>query len=124
ARGELISRAKDGFRRVTALVLDQVISRGRAETVRGEEFLGPQPVVLLYRAPHVSIGHAVPSHHVFTPPRIILARGGPGRGWRPVVWSGQRLAAVDVQRLAGQEPVGQGEQDTLGDLLGGADPPG
>jgi hypothetical protein len=27
--------------------------------------------------------------------------------------SGQRLAAVDVQRLAGEEGAGQGEQDVL-----------
>jgi hypothetical protein len=38
ARGELISRAQDGFRRITALVLDQFISRGRAETMLREEF--------------------------------------------------------------------------------------
>jgi hypothetical protein len=36
--------------------------------------------------------------------------------------SGQGLAAVDVQGLAGKERVGQGEHDTLGDVLGGADP--
>jgi hypothetical protein len=36
--------------------------------------------------------------------------------------SGRRLAAVDVQRLAGEERIGQREQDTLGDVLDRADP--
>jgi len=37
---------------------------------------------------------------------------------------GQRLAAVDVQRLAGEEGAGQREQDGVGDVVGGADAPG
>src|SRR5512133_3682937 len=60
ARGELISHAQDCFRRVTAFVPDQIISRGRSESMRGEEPLRPQSVVLLYRAQHVSMGHLVP----------------------------------------------------------------
>src|SRR6185437_14509036 len=62
ARGELIRCAQDCFRRVTAFVPDQVIGRGRAETMRREELLGLQPVVLLYRAQYVITGDAVPRH--------------------------------------------------------------
>src|SRR6266516_346217 len=62
AGGELISRAQDRFRRVTAFVPDQVISRGRAETMFSEERLRPEPVVVLYRAHHVIAGHVVPYH--------------------------------------------------------------
>jgi len=38
--------------------------------------------------------------------------------------SGERLAAVDVQRLAGEEGAGHGEQDAVGDVVRGADAPG
>src|SRR5438874_483543 len=41
ARGELISRAQDCFRRVTAFVRDQIISRGRSESMGREEPLRP-----------------------------------------------------------------------------------
>ena len=41
ARGELISRAQDCFRRVTAFVPDQIVSRGRSESMRREEPLRP-----------------------------------------------------------------------------------
>src|SRR2546427_13236489 len=58
ARGELISRAQDCFRRVTAFVPDQIVSRGRSESMR--RALRPQSVVLLYRTQHVSMGHLVP----------------------------------------------------------------
>jgi DNA-binding CsgD family transcriptional regulator len=36
--------------------------------------------------------------------------------------SGKRLAAVDVQRLTGEEGAGQGEQHAPGDVVGGPDP--
>src|SRR6266480_7195059 len=62
AGGELISRAQDRFRRVTAFVPDQVVSRGLAETMFREERLRPEPVVVLYRAHHVFAGHVVPYH--------------------------------------------------------------
>src|SRR5215469_5993241 len=62
AGGELVRGAQDCFRRVTVFVPDQVVGGGRAETVRGEELLRPQPVVLRYRAHHVITGHAVPRH--------------------------------------------------------------
>jgi hypothetical protein len=35
--------------------------------------------------------------------------------------SGQRLAAVDMQRLAGEEGTGRGEQDSVRDVVGSAD---
>jgi glucose-6-phosphate 1-dehydrogenase len=60
---ELIGRAQDGLRRVEMLVPDQVVGRGRAETMLGEEALRPQPAVLPDRAHHVITGHMVP-HHV------------------------------------------------------------
>jgi hypothetical protein len=41
-----------------------------------------------------------------------------------VVRSGERLAAVDVMGLAGEEGVRRGEQDALRDVLGSADAPG
>jgi hypothetical protein len=41
AGGELVGRAQDGLGRVTAFVPDQVIRRGRAETVGGENRSGP-----------------------------------------------------------------------------------
>jgi len=51
AGGELIRRAQDGFRRVTAFVPDQVVGRGRAENrARRRNASGPQSVVVLYRA--------------------------------------------------------------------------
>ena len=37
-----------------------------------EELLWAQPVVLLYRAQHVTTGHAVPHHHVFIPPGMVM----------------------------------------------------
>jgi hypothetical protein len=58
ARGELIRRTQDCFRRVNALVPNQVIRRGRAESMLGIEPLGPQLVVLPYRAHHVGMRHA------------------------------------------------------------------
>jgi hypothetical protein len=36
--------------------------------------------------------------------------------------SGERLAAVDVQRLPGEEGVGKGQQDALRDVLRSAEP--
>jgi hypothetical protein len=54
ARGELVGCAEDRFRQVTALVPDQLVRPGRGETVRGEERLRPQPVVLLCRVQHLS----------------------------------------------------------------------
>src|ERR1700746_3650450 len=57
ARREFICGAQNGFRRVTACVPDQVISRRGAETMRREERLRPQLVVLLYRAQYVISGH-------------------------------------------------------------------
>src|SRR6476660_3115659 len=68
ARCELISCAQDCFRRVTAPLPGQLISRGGREAMLREEPLGPQSVVLFYRAQHVSTGHVVPGHHVFIPP--------------------------------------------------------
>src|SRR5262249_22189802 len=65
ARGELVSCAQDRFRWVAAFFPGQLISRGGSETMLGEEPLRPQPVVLLYRAQHVSTRHAVPGHHGF-----------------------------------------------------------
>ena len=41
ARGELISRAQDCFRRVKAFVPDQIVRRGRSESVRREEPVRP-----------------------------------------------------------------------------------
>src|SRR6202044_4134373 len=115
ARGELIRRAQDGFRRVTAFVPHQVVGRGRAETMLGEERLRPQSVVVLYRAQHVSIGDAVPSHHVLTPPRIILARRGPGYGWPPAVWFSQVSGSPPsmCKARAGRNPVAQGHNKPL-----------
>jgi hypothetical protein len=37
--------------------------------------------------------------------------------------SGKRLAAVDVQRLTGEEGTRQGEQHALSDVVGGSYPP-
>ncbi len=69
ARGELIGRAQNGFRRVAAFVPDQVIRRGGGEAVRGEEAGRTQPVVLLNRAHYVITGHRFPRHrHVLTVP--------------------------------------------------------
>src|SRR5690349_14350581 len=68
ARGELVSRAQDCLRRVTALVPDQVISCGGAESMRRKECLRPQPVVFLYCAQHVISGHAIPHYrHLGSP---------------------------------------------------------
>src|SRR6516225_3846375 len=57
---------------------------------------------------------------------IAPGASGPCCQARPMVsvLSGQRLAAVDVQRLAGEERAGHGEQDSLGDVGRPADAPG
>src|SRR5260221_3802946 len=53
ARGELISCAQDCFRRVTAFVPSQVISRGKGQTILRGESLLPPSVVLPHRPQHV-----------------------------------------------------------------------
>src|SRR5262249_51656485 len=63
ACGELIRCAQDCLRRVTTFVPDPLISRGRSETMLGEELLGAQLVVLAYRAQPLPASHAVPRHH-------------------------------------------------------------
>jgi hypothetical protein len=74
ARGRLIGGAQYALRRVTAFIPDQLISRGLAATMLREEPRGPEPVVLLYRAQHVTTGYvcAQPaSESVIGPPRIM-----------------------------------------------------
>src|SRR5262249_2259930 len=58
--GELVRRAEDRLRRVAAFLPDQLIRRGRGETVLGEELLRPQPVVLLQGAHDVIGRHLGP----------------------------------------------------------------
>src|SRR5580704_1463193 len=72
-RGELISCAQDCLWRVTAFSADQLIGRGRSETMLREELVWAQPVVLVYRAQHVMTGHAIPCHHVFSSPFAMRA---------------------------------------------------
>src|SRR5262245_10359980 len=47
ARGELIGRAQDRLRWVTVVLPDQLVRRGRRESVLGKELLRPKAVVLL-----------------------------------------------------------------------------
>src|SRR5437899_5200294 len=90
AGGEFISGAQDCFRRVTAFVPDQVISRGRGETMLREELLRPEPIVLLYRAQHLSSCHVVPLHcH-----RVLQDRQGLHCG--PAVGGGGPCAGPDA----------------------------
>src|SRR5436190_3153802 len=63
SRGELIRCAQDRLRRVTSSVPDQLVRRGRRETMLREELLWAQPVVPPYRVQHGTTGHAVPCHH-------------------------------------------------------------
>src|SRR5262245_32577241 len=69
--------------------------RGRGETMLREELLWPQPVVLMYRAQHVTAGHAVPCHHVFIPPGMVMSgisgpRRSRGVARAPGDWAGAR----------------------------------
>src|SRR2546428_2777808 len=65
--GELISRPQDCLVRVRAFVPNQLIAPGIAEAMLREEPIRPESVVLTYGAQHLSTGHAVPCHHLFTP---------------------------------------------------------
>jgi hypothetical protein len=75
---------------------------------------------------HRVAGGLVQQHDVVAVGDPLAARLGPLLS--PFAFSfvmhgpGQRLAAVDVQRLAGEERIGQREQDTLGDVRYRADP--
>src|SRR6185437_8994877 len=58
--GQLVRRAQDCLRRVSAVLPDQLVRRRRSETVLGEELLGSEPVVLGDRAHYVVTAHLVP----------------------------------------------------------------
>src|SRR5262245_25899592 len=60
ARGELIGRAQDRLRWVTVVLPDQLVRRGRRESVLGKELLRPKAVVLLQCVRHVVMAHLVP----------------------------------------------------------------
>src|SRR6201989_3283860 len=55
--------AQDRLGWVAALLPEELIGRGLGESVLSEEPLWPQPVVLLYRAKHLSAGHVIPGPH-------------------------------------------------------------
>src|SRR5215472_8293801 len=61
------------MRRVPPFFPDQLISRGRGETGYREELFCAQPIVLVYRAQHLTPDHAVPRHHVFIPPGMVIS---------------------------------------------------
>src|SRR5580698_4314580 len=63
---------QDRLRRVTAFIPHQLIGRRRGETMLREELFWAQPVVFVYRAQHVTTGHAIPCHHFFLPGFLAL----------------------------------------------------
>src|ERR1700722_5066626 len=100
AGGELVGGAQDRLGRVTALVADQVVGRGRAEAVDGEELVRAEPVVFLQRAQHVGFCYAVPRHHGVTAPGAGAGRRGRAR------WS-RRTRSGSGPAFAGWGPRGR-----------------
>jgi hypothetical protein len=100
AGGELIGRAQNRLRRVAALLPEELIGRGPGEAVLSEERLWPQPVVLLYRAQHLSAGHEVPGHHAIP----FHQHQVPAWPSRPVCTSSDLLSAAGPRLPLGGAP--------------------
>src|SRR5262245_61067174 len=111
ACGKFICGAQDCFWRVTPLVPDQVVGRGRSETVLLEERFGPKPVVILYCAHDLNSSHATPVHcH-----RVVL------RVRQAEEWEHRHQVRVRSDALRSGLPV-RHEDHSRGEYVVGEDP--